>query len=123
MGKIKVKINDELSIVLRLCRQTGVYDGALAYESELYVNDTCVGNVSNEGLGGDPVIDGPVPQEPILTKVEKYLRENHSFVYTARDGQKKSFPLDLGYILDAAAYECLIHNKKEIELTDIDGVA
>ena len=123
MAKIKVKINDELSIALRLCRQTGVYDGALAYESELYVNDTCVGNVSNEGLGGDPVIDGPVPQEPLLTKVETYLRKNHSFVYTTRDGKRKCFPLDLGYVLDAAAYECLIHSKKEIELLEINGVA
>lgn len=123
MAKIKVKINDELSIELRQCKEVYGHDDSLPYNAKLFVNDVEVGKVYNDGWGGEPVIDGPVQQEHLLIKVENYLHENHSFVYTTMDGQKKSSPLDFSYVLDAAAYECIYNKKKEIELTDIDGVA
>lgn len=123
MPKIKVKINDELSIELHQCKEVYGHDDSLSYNTKLFVNDVEVGKVYNDGWGGNPVIEGPVPQESLLTKVENYLRENHSFVYTTRDGQRKCFPLDLGYVLDTAAYECIDRKKKEIELLEIEGVA
>jgi hypothetical protein len=122
MAKIKVKINDELYIELRQCKEVYGHDDSLPYNAKLFVNDVEVGKVYNDGWGGESVIEANVQQDPLLTKVENYLHKNHSFVYTSRDGKRKCFPLDLGYVLDAAAYECIDRKKKEIGLLEIEGV-
>lgn len=112
-------------LILKNIRVVDGHDDSLPYKANLYFKKKKIALLHNDGWGGDTYIT-PTDDESaeLLKQLNVWVDTNYAFEFEDNKGVINQYPLDMGYILDAAVSECLNRGRSYnmVNITRIDGV-
>ena len=127
MKNITLKVNDNLSIILRNVREVFGHDDSLPYNALVVVDEpkskifTFIGRVWNDGWGGPSCIEPATEAgRQKMEEIDKYLTDTFSYKYKF-DGDDREFTMttDLEFVLDEMAWFAIDCGKSSLTMEEL----